>query len=326
MKRFAKNPRVSVVIPFYNAEKFIGECLESIFQQTFEDFEIIVVNDCSTDRSVEFVQKYSDPRIRLINNSQNLGANITRNVGIENSCGEFIYFIDHDDVILPNTIERFVQAMDESQAEVVHMNSYFISKSIEDVEIHRVQNSTPRFLDEDLPQRLQDEFINYGCEIVPWIKIQRRDFLIEKQIRFPETTREGDTLFHLAELCLARKILMIDAFGYVHRLHSTNLMKSSAEEQLRHAIHSIPIATEYMERLFSRRDLISQLPIVSQILTEAHMIRHFFGIFILPAYLGELNPERINDILQKIVPNPEKRLMIHTLATYLIQLDLARKH
>lgn len=119
---------------------------------------------------------------------------------------------------------------------------------------------------------------------------------------------------------------MIDGFGYVHRLHSTNLMKSSEENQLRHAIHSIPIATEYMEKLFSRQDLISQLPIVSRILTEAHMIRHFFGIFILPAYLGELNPERINDILQKIVPNPEKRLMIHTLATYLIQLDLARKH
>ena len=324
MKKYV--PRVSIVIPLYNAGTFIIECIESILQQTFEDFEIIIVNDCSTDRSVEFVQRYSDSRIRLIHNSQNLGANITRNVGIEHSHGEFIFFMDADDVMLPKMLETLIQAIEESKAEVVHMNQYFVSKSVDEIGVNRVYNPTPRFFDENLPQRLHDEFVLYGCDIVPWVKIQRRDFLVDKKIRFPETTREGDTLFHLAELCLARKILMIDTLGYVHRLHSGNLMQSSAENQLREAIYSIPIATEYMEKLFSRQDLISQLPIVNRILTEAHMIRHFFGIFILPAYLGELNPKRIDDILLELVEDSDRRLMFHTLAAYLIQLDNATQH
>lgn len=319
------NPEISIVIPMFNCESFIAECLESIFQQTFEDFEIIIVNDRSTDRSAEISRSYRDPRIMFLENSKNLGANLTRNVGIDHSRGKYVYFMDHDDAILPQTLEIFYQAAEESGAEVVHMNSCFVSDSIEHAELHRILKPQPRFFDECLPIRLQEEFIDYGCEIVPWIKIQRRDFLIEHDLKFPATTREGDTLFHLAQLCLAKKIQVIDAFGYVHRLHSENLMRSSAENQLRHAIQSLPIATKYMEDLFARQDLISPLPAVNRILTEAHMIRHLFGIFILPSYLGELNPARIDDILCELVEDSEKRLLLHTLAAYLIQLDIQRK-
>ena len=336
-----KSPLVSILAPMYNAKNFIEVCIDSVLRQTLKDIELILIDDHSTDGSFEIVlEKYLnpanstyDPRVKLYRNDFNHHGFLVSNFLIKQARGKYIYFMDHDDAIFPQTLEIFYNAAEESQAEVVHMNSYLMTfdedfslDSTINGTIQHIPNPTPRFLDEDLPQRLHDEFVHYGCEVVPWIKIQRRDFLLNYKIGFPTTTREPDTLIHLAQLCFAKKIQIIDGLVGVHRLHRNSLMHSSNENHFREAIKSLSQATEYLNWIFSSNRLISPLPSISKILTEAHMIRHFFELFILPSYRGELNPKQINDILQEIVPNPEKRLMIHTLATYLIQLDLARKH
>lgn len=93
-------PLVSVVTPLYNAEKYISKTIESIINQEYNNLEIIIVNDCSKDKGPEIVKKYQnyDERIKLINLEKNSGAAVARNVGIENSKGDFIAFIDSDDI------------------------------------------------------------------------------------------------------------------------------------------------------------------------------------------------------------------------------------
>jgi len=108
-------PLVSVVIPMYNRGHVIGRAIESVLQQTFCDFELIIVDDGSTDNSCEVVGLYDDSRIRLIRNAQNRGANFCRNVGIKESKGEYIAFQDSDDEWTTDKLKVQISYMQEKQ-------------------------------------------------------------------------------------------------------------------------------------------------------------------------------------------------------------------
>ena len=106
-------PRVSVFMPVYNAGKDLAEAIQSILDQTYRDFEFVIVNDGSTDTSLQTLQQYTDPRIRLINNDGNKGLIASLNIGLETCQGEYIVRMDQDDISLPQRIEKQVQFLDE---------------------------------------------------------------------------------------------------------------------------------------------------------------------------------------------------------------------
>jgi glycosyltransferase involved in cell wall biosynthesis len=109
------NPVVSVIIPCYNAELFIEETVNSILNQTFSDFEIIIVNDGSTDNSVQKIEKFlNDPRIKLIN-KDNGGVSSARNVGLKLSRGTYIALFDADDIMLDNNLEEKVKILENNK-------------------------------------------------------------------------------------------------------------------------------------------------------------------------------------------------------------------
>lgn len=114
-------PKVSIIIPIYNMEKYIGRCLQSIVGQSFYDIEIICVDDCSPDNSLQIVQKYAkqDERIKIIKNSQNLKSGKTREAGFFASSGEYVSFIDADDSIDFNYIERLYDKARQTNADMV---------------------------------------------------------------------------------------------------------------------------------------------------------------------------------------------------------------
>jgi len=105
-------PRVSVIMPVYNAEPFVGQALKSILDQTFRDFELIIVDDGSGDRSREIVHSFHDERIVSIENGRNLGLTASLNVGLEKARGEFIARQDADDLSLPERLEKQVAFLD----------------------------------------------------------------------------------------------------------------------------------------------------------------------------------------------------------------------
>ncbi len=106
------SPRVSVIVPVHNVERYIGAAIDSLLEQTYTDFEVVVVDDGSQDRTVEIVQNYEDPRVRLVRHARNMGVAQARNTGLECSRGELIALLDGDDIALPDRLERQVSALD----------------------------------------------------------------------------------------------------------------------------------------------------------------------------------------------------------------------
>jgi glycosyltransferase involved in cell wall biosynthesis len=107
------SPRVSVVIPLYNREAYIGESIESVLEQTFTDFEVLVIDDGSTDRSGDVVRTYRDPRVRLLCHERNQGIPRTRNTGIDAARGAYLAFLDSDDIAYPTRLAKQVAFLDD---------------------------------------------------------------------------------------------------------------------------------------------------------------------------------------------------------------------
>ena len=120
---------ISVIMAAYNAEKTIEKAIQSVLEQTYAEWELIVVNDCSKDRTLEIVNSLleSDTRIRLINNDKNSGVSITRKNGLACASGEWIAILDSDDFWLPDKLEKQMNIIRENDAELVFTGSSFIS-------------------------------------------------------------------------------------------------------------------------------------------------------------------------------------------------------
>jgi glycosyltransferase involved in cell wall biosynthesis len=135
-------PKVSVIIPVYNVETLVGETLESVLQQTYQDFEILVVNDGSTDGSLSICQGFVDPRIRIIS-QQNRGLAGARNTGIRHAQGEYLAFLDSDDLWLPKKLESHVAHLDASpEVGVSFSRSRFIDEAGQDIGIYQMPKLT----------------------------------------------------------------------------------------------------------------------------------------------------------------------------------------
>lgn len=122
------NVRISIILPLYNASRFIGEAIASVQAQTHTDWELLVVDDCSIDGSVDIVEKYAnrDSRIVLLQHAQNQGAAAARNTGIKHTKGRYIAFLDADDVWLPNKLEKQLQFMQANKLAFTYSSQLLI--------------------------------------------------------------------------------------------------------------------------------------------------------------------------------------------------------
>lgn len=106
------SPKVTVIIPVFNGERYLGEAIESILRQTYRNFELLIINDGSTDQSSAIISSYSNERIRVINNPMNYGLTKTRNIGLREARGEYIAMLDCDDIALPRRLEEQIDVME----------------------------------------------------------------------------------------------------------------------------------------------------------------------------------------------------------------------
>lgn len=122
---------VSVIVPLYNSQEFIATCLTSILNQSHADLEVIVVNDCSSDKSLDRIASFRhDGRVRLLQTTQNLGASAARNLGIEAAKGRYIAFCDSDDLWEVTKIELQLAAMRAIGAPVAHSSVYYVKSGV----------------------------------------------------------------------------------------------------------------------------------------------------------------------------------------------------
>ena len=208
------NPKVSIVVPVYNVEKYLAACLESLITQTLKDIEILVINDGSTDSSLAIAQKFADTdsRIRIID-KQNEGYGKSMNRGFSEARGQYIGIVESDDCARANMFERLYEQANAHDADVVRSNYYTMA-----------QNGT-RFSVIDVltlaraPYYKAIDTIDYPATILGspaiWTGIYKRDFIREKNISFLETPGASyqDTGFILKVLFAAeRLVLMREAF------------------------------------------------------------------------------------------------------------------
>ena len=115
------DPLVSVVIPVYKAEPYVAACLESVLNQTYRKLEVIAVSDCTPDASMQIVARYAaaDPRLRVLENERNMGTMQTRERGYREARGTFVFFLDADDTIRPQAIERLLRRQQATGADIV---------------------------------------------------------------------------------------------------------------------------------------------------------------------------------------------------------------
>ena len=118
--------KVSVIIPVYNSSLYLKECLDSVIKQTYKDLEIIIVNDASTDNSMDIINKYNDRRIKVINMKHNSGVSASRNMGVKVSTGKYICYLDSDDYWDLNKIEKQINFIKNNNYEFIYSDYAYI--------------------------------------------------------------------------------------------------------------------------------------------------------------------------------------------------------
>lgn len=221
--------KISVIIPVYNVEKYLAECLDSIITQSLRDIEIICVNDASTDSSLNILQEYAskDYRVRVISYDENHGQAYARNLGLERAAGEYVYFVDADDMVKAGALDRMcVEAENDDvdllcfDADVVYETEEDRAKDIDALNrygLHRKnKNSYP-----DIYSGI--EFFNRVYEakdydVTVWRQLWRRSYLEQNDLNFDkDTSPHEDYLFTFKALILADKVKCISESLYIYR-------------------------------------------------------------------------------------------------------------
>ena len=109
-----ENELVSIIMPNYNGAKYVQETIKSVLAQTYQNWEILFVDDCSTDNSIEIAERFQDPRIRILKNEKNSGAAVSRNYALREAKGRWVAFLDSDDLWLPQKLEKQIAFMEEN--------------------------------------------------------------------------------------------------------------------------------------------------------------------------------------------------------------------
>lgn len=215
------SPKVSVVIPVYNAEKYLRQCLDSVINQTLQDIEIICVDDGSMDNSLNILNDYAekDSRIRIAT-QKNLHAGVARNHGLSLAAGEYIHFLDSDDWIEQNAYEILVQQIEQTHADVcICFYEKFDNISGEKTKIaHRLK--AKEYCCVTNFQKNPRHFL-YNA-VVPWNKIYKREFLLKNNISFDDLICSNDRSFYIHVLLCAKKIAIIDEYLIHYRVNNNS--------------------------------------------------------------------------------------------------------
>jgi glycosyltransferase involved in cell wall biosynthesis len=219
---------VSVVIPVYNVEKYLAECVDSVLGQTYTDYEIILVDDGATDSSGAMCDAYArnDPRIRVIH-QKNGGLSAARNTGLKAARGEYVYFLDSDDYIEPQTLEVLLETAEREQADVVFFDGFvFFDQCEEDDSVSRYIRKAP--YDAQNGRRMLLELLNKEeyRTAVP-LMLFRRGYLSEHGLWFEEGVIHEDELFTFLVYNADGQIAHCHGQLYARRMRPASIMTSS---------------------------------------------------------------------------------------------------
>ena len=228
-------PAISVLVPVYNVEKTLDRCMQSIFKQTFQDFEVILVNDGSTDNSGalcdEYAAKYEN--VRVIH-KENEGLGPTRNRGIREATGEFVYHCDSDDWLKEDLLEKAYNAITKAEADVcIFGYDIFTERGEEIIPYDSIRIGDGHYTTKEAVRELfTRQYFNSFVVMSACNRMYRRSFLIENDIFFPPLRRSQDMAYSLILFDKLEKLVTIEESFYCYIIEPGVYKGRSYEEML----------------------------------------------------------------------------------------------
>lgn len=227
-------PKVSVIIPVFNVENYLEDCLESLLNQTMPDFEVLCMDDGSTDGSIDLLTLYSrlDSRIKVFF-GENEGAAVQRNRGIDASVGEYLYFMDSDDMAVDTLLEKTYSAAIRANADVVAFDINAL-----DMQTGKLQGQKYCFRKANAPVGKSVFSVVDAPDRIfqisnpsPWTKLIRREFVLRKHLRYQNLQNTNDAFFAHMSMALADRITLLDEQLYIYRIGMTSNIQSKKEKE-----------------------------------------------------------------------------------------------
>ena len=215
--------KVSIIIPLYNAEKYIGRCIESIQSQSYQDFEILIVDDCSKDNSISVVKKYMevDSRIRLFENEENSGPMWARMIGYTNATGDYLAFSDSDDELIPDALEVLLTVATEQKADIVVSSYTTISFQ------GKERINSPKLLYGNDSTSVFKSLLRNELAHSLWAKLYSRHLFDDELICFENMTNGEDAVLFYQLVERANKIAAVTDSTYKYYMVETSSTNSA---------------------------------------------------------------------------------------------------
>lgn len=215
------NKLITIIINVYNGEKYIKKCLDSIINQTYKNLEILIINDGSTDNTLNICQSYNDKRIRIIT-TKNLWLSMSRNVGIDNAKGEYLYFIDADDIIDLDAIEYLYNLCDKYKKDIATCNKLMIYD-------YNFKCKQPPERIEQLGSKemLKKIFLKYENTVAIWNKLVKKELF--NNLKF-EDRIINDVAFTHKLVMKTEKIIYSNQIKYYHLKNKDSICRRKFED------------------------------------------------------------------------------------------------
>lgn len=250
------NPKITIIVPAYNVENFIAESLDSVLAQTYTNWEIVAINDASTDNTLDLLKKLTedDERVTIVNCLKNKGLGHARNVGLDIAKGEFVQFLDSDDLLLPETFEILLKQIEKENADILLFDGEIFYDNPEDNELFNSKRTSFYWRKNEYVKPVSgSEFFARAAINGDWRESVCMTLFNAKairNIRFIEGIVHEDDIFSVKTILNAKCVCVNKGRFYQRRIRTESIMTSkrklsSAEGRLRNIIELKKIEEEY---------------------------------------------------------------------------------
>lgn len=225
------NPKISIIIPVYNTEKYISECLESCINQSLNELEIIVVDDCTPDSAMNIVEKYreKDSRIKIIHHEKNKGLGGARNTGLREAIGEYLWFIDSDDYINTTACQTLYDYARKHDLEILQFSSCNFTEK-DEKKIYELNLLNNPWTKSKILNPSDKKSGLSGCpNVTAWSYITKTDFI--KNFEFREGVYHEDVDFTLKLFSQCKRFETVSYTAYYYRINPESITNTTLSEK-----------------------------------------------------------------------------------------------
>lgn len=292
-----KSPKISVIVPVYNSDNKIGRLLDSVLNQTFSDFEIIIINDGSTDNSQEIIDTFEkkDSRVFVLH-QENKGVSAARNKGIEHAKGEYVVFYDSDDIVPQNALMALYNCAITEKADMV-----IGGRANRKFGIDKIHKATARFVEKNVHSKYEmDMAYFFGI----WNRIFRLDIIQKNSLRFRNLSITEDGVFVFDYLPFCNKIASISEIVYIYEKKSLWEGTSLSKAKDMKALEELLIGVEYIRSSFRKMIEVDKPREPEKLIREfdSALAYHTINVFLLNTYYRNiwiLQDDVIEAVLEK---------------------------